>query len=80
MLYLWLFFGKSLKVLSKISALTIVLRSAVKMGTEKEPHNDDEKAVYATQETEQDLSTGECTDFQVSPEAERRLLWKLDLL
>ncbi|KAB8249361.1 major facilitator superfamily domain-containing protein [Aspergillus flavus] len=50
------------------------------MGTEKEPHNDDEKAVYATQETEQDLSTGECTDFQVSPEAERRLLWKLDLL
>ncbi|KAE8416404.1 major facilitator superfamily domain-containing protein [Aspergillus pseudocaelatus] len=50
------------------------------MNAEKEPHNDDEKAVHATQETEQDLSTGECTVFQMSPEAERRLLWKLDIL
>lgn len=50
------------------------------MGTSQEPYMYDEKTVNSTDETGQDASVGECIDYQASPEEERRLLWKLDLL
>lgn len=50
------------------------------MGTMQEPYKCDEKTADATNETLQDASVGEYTDYQASPEVERRLLWKLDLL
>ncbi|OOQ82045.1 MFS transporter [Penicillium brasilianum] len=49
------------------------------MGTAQTPYTYDEKAVNATDETGQDVIVGEHTDYQPSPEEERRLLWKLDL-
>lgn len=50
------------------------------MGTAQTPYTYDEKTVNATDETGQDVIVGEHTDYQPSPEEERRLLWKLDLL
>ena len=50
------------------------------MGTAQEPYKYDEKTVNTTDEIGQDASVGEYTDYQPSPEEERRLLWKLDLL
>jgi hypothetical protein len=48
------------------------------MGTAQEPYNDEKKTVDAKDEISQDASVGEYTDF--TPEEERRVLWKLDLL
>lgn len=39
----------------------------------------DEKTSYVD-ETGQDASVGEVIEYHASPEEERRLLWKLDLL
>ncbi|KAJ5963102.1 hypothetical protein N7481_013407 [Penicillium waksmanii] len=49
------------------------------MGTVQEPYKYDEKGGDTTEETQLDASVGEYTDYQASPEDERRLLWKLDL-
>jgi hypothetical protein len=50
------------------------------MGTAQTPYTYDEKTVNATDETGQEVMVGEHADYQISPEEERRLLWKLDLL
>ncbi|CAI7645495.1 unnamed protein product [Penicillium pancosmium] len=49
------------------------------MGTAQEPYKGDEKTADTIDETVQDASVGEYSDYQASPEVERRLLWKLDL-
>jgi hypothetical protein len=48
------------------------------MSTAQEPYNDEKKRVDVKDEINQDASVGEYTDF--TPEEERRVLWKLDLL
>jgi hypothetical protein len=50
------------------------------MGTAEELYNDEKKAVVVKDEIGQDASVGEYTDYQPTPEGERRLLWKLDML
>lgn len=50
------------------------------MGTAQEPYKYDEKDGDVADEIGQDTIVGEYTDYQPSPEEERRLLWKLDLL
>lgn len=50
------------------------------MGTAQEPYTYDNKTVDSKDEIGQDASVGEYADYQPTPEEERRLLWKLDLL
>ena len=50
------------------------------MGTAEELYNDEKKTVVVKDDIGQDASVGEYTDYQPTPEEERRLLWKLDML
>ncbi|KAG2412972.1 hypothetical protein HFD88_010531 [Aspergillus terreus] len=49
------------------------------MGTAEELYNEEKKTVVVKDEIGQDASVGEYTDYQPTPEEERRLLWKLDM-
>jgi hypothetical protein len=50
------------------------------MSTAEEAYNYEKKTVDVKDEIGQDASVAEYTDYQPTPEEERRLLWKLDLL
>jgi hypothetical protein len=50
------------------------------MSKTQEPSGYDEKTAYIDNEIGPDASVGEVAEYHASPEEERRLLWKLDLL